>query len=124
MGGVLEPTPAMGPYGVEVRRESFYLGGPSGRMVVETERWSVPQDDVSAVFAALEQVVSHRAYREAGLNGQGRPFEVSRADDRVTVVGPGALYPCDHDEPCPYSTVELEYRDVSELMRALQEAGT
>jgi hypothetical protein len=61
MGMCLEPTPAMGDFSTEVRRESFYLRGPveayegdGGGGVIE-----VNITDIAAIRAALDQVEAY-----------------------------------------------------------------
>lgn len=71
MGMCLEPTPEMGEYSVEVRRESFYLRGedtyegerrhafhlyphPCGQGAVE-----ILIEDIPKLRAALDQVEAH-----------------------------------------------------------------
>lgn len=72
MGLIIEPTPEMGEYSVEVRRESFYLRGAdyydkkarhafelypnaaTGQGTVE-----ILIEDISKIRAALDQVENH-----------------------------------------------------------------
>ena len=51
MGLCLDPTPEMGEWTVEVRRESFWLRGPC-----EDDHIEILKSDLSKVKAALAQV--------------------------------------------------------------------
>lgn len=69
MGYVAEPTPRMGEYSVEVRRESFYLRGDLHAHRVFIYPWGEEGDgtvefltaDIPKIRAALDQVERHVA---------------------------------------------------------------
>ncbi|MEV0996849.1 hypothetical protein [Nonomuraea sp. NPDC050202] len=118
MGGCLEPTPQMGPFAVEVRRESFYLGCHRDHLAIAPDReWSIPLDQVPALFAAFAQVRAHPSYN-AALPGAGDTpwYQVERREGRVHVLGLGHAYLGDTStRDWPYKTVEVKYRHMQLL---------
>jgi hypothetical protein len=129
MGAIQEPTPEMGPYKVETRRESFYLTGPRERLTNTAATWSIPVEDVSCVLAALDQVAGppHQGY--AAWEANGRPvtgdipevtgdYPATLDGARVTLSGPAWLI--DRTDTWPYNSIELGYDAVVPLSDALQ----
>ncbi|GAA4209046.1 hypothetical protein GCM10022252_74980 [Streptosporangium oxazolinicum] len=123
MGGVLEQTPEMRPYFVEIRGEGFYLYTPElGRLVVDRPTWSIPAGDAPMVLAALEQVRGHLA-EVAGADDDedaDGEFTVTARGDRLVVDGPGVLYANETVEAGAKTTVEIEYRHLDALYDALE----
>jgi hypothetical protein len=138
MGALLQPTPEMDPYAVEVRRESAYLSGSMGdynawregeqpdppRRTIygsKGEGFAVLADDIPSVLAAFEQIAEHPAYTDwcrsphateilnANLN-----WRTEQRDDIVRAYGPAIIYG-DHPAWSPVGTVELRYEDVAAL---------
>lgn len=124
MGAIQEPTPAMGPYRTEVRRESFYLYGDTsstqasdGPKRVDEHTLRVPAEHVANVLAALDQVRSHASWqmwRETGEH-ERQGITISRQGDHVLL-----RIPCDWVYEQQVSdgvsvTAEIEYRDVTDL---------
>lgn len=74
MGMCLDPTPEMGEYLVEVRRESFYLQGTGKRHSLilypdvddkDTGVVEILLEDIPKIRAALDQVEKYLADRSA-----------------------------------------------------------
>jgi hypothetical protein len=61
MGMILDPTPEMGDFSVEVRRESFYLNSQSGHVIAYGGGSQLEFDlvDIPAIRAALDQVEAY-----------------------------------------------------------------
>ncbi|MFI6179798.1 hypothetical protein ACIA8R_29935 [Nonomuraea sp. NPDC051191] len=131
MGAIQQPTPAMGPYRVETRSQSFYLTAPKDRLTNTATTWSIPATDVPSVLAALDQVVGppHQGYSAWVTNG--RPvtgvvpevtgdYPAMTDGHLVTMSGPAALYTSTNDTS-PYNSIELGYDVVEPLREALQE---
>jgi hypothetical protein len=74
MGLILESTPEMGEYAVEVRRESFYLhgeGGGDGRHAIIVYP-DTRNPDVGTVEILLEDIPKLRACFDAIDRARGR----------------------------------------------------
>lgn len=56
MGMILETTPDMGEYSVEVRKESFYLSGENNAEIANDELRYVPRRHSVTVYPADETV--------------------------------------------------------------------
>ncbi|MGP3914338.1 hypothetical protein [Nonomuraea sp. 10N515B] len=133
MGAIQEPTPEMGPYRVETRRESFYLTAPRERLANTATTWSIPAEDVPCVLAALDLVTgsSHNWY--SSWVAIGRPvtgdvpevtgdYPAAVDGARVTLSGPAWLIERTDDD-WPYNSIELGYDAVVPLRAALLAAS-
>lgn len=142
MGAILEPTPAMDPYRVEVRGESFYLtrGDASADVVTRPGRYeaTVPVADVPQILAALDQVTGHPQWQRWTRPAEGEQPDTSwtlppdkqgpAADahwtvavdgDRLSIRGPWIVY---HEVHRDLLGTELCYRDVTQLREAIEAA--
>lgn len=137
MGALLDPTPDMGLWAVEVRTESAYLNGdlgaynrwtqgeiadPPHRTVYSSKGvgFAVPVEDVPRVLAALDQIMSHPAYREWAANNSPTEdgWRSEMVDGMVRLFGPVIVF----GDPAPWSpggSVELEYRELAGLRAVL-----
>ncbi|MEU4231118.1 hypothetical protein AB0F17_43075 [Nonomuraea sp. NPDC026600] len=129
MGGCLDPTPEMGPFTVEVRGESFYLGCHSDYLAVTPERgWSIPAGQVPALVAAFDQVRDFHGYAAAlqeNQEGSALPeHRVEVREGRVHVHGLSYAYLGDAStREWPYRTLEVEYRYVQALQDVITAAA-
>lgn len=133
MGATLQRDAAMGPYRVEVRRESFYLHRDSLDAVQVMGRYElcVPASEASAIQAALRQVVGHLAWQE-WQDSDAAPFDtswtlppggegpaaeadwtVARRGDLLAIRGPWVVYS---------RSVEIAYQDTRAFADALASA--
>ncbi|MFE0877301.1 hypothetical protein ACFW4X_21000 [Streptomyces smyrnaeus] len=138
MGTIQQPTPEMGPYSTEVRRESFYLNRANNDahgVVHRVNRYAVtlPSADRAALLATLAQVTGHRAWKEwqksnpAPLDPEwllppdgSAPtppgeWTVERDNDTITLRGPWLVH-ADHE----YMNTEIAYESVTALRAALE----
>jgi hypothetical protein len=141
MGALLEPTPDMGPWVVEVGRESAYLSGDVGGYKAwrEGEQPDPPRhtvyghegigiavlpEDLPCVLAALEQITEHPGFREWARNKASAILEASLAwhsefaDGMVRAYGPVIVYG-DEEPWAPVGSVELTYEAVAALRMEL-----
>ncbi|GGZ73209.1 hypothetical protein ACFOOM_00960 [Streptomyces echinoruber] len=139
MGAIQEPTPAMGPYWVEIRGESFYLtrGNAPAGVVTQPGRHEVvvPAGDAPHILAALDQVAAHPQWQRwprpaegeqpdtswtRAPGGQGPAADphwtVTLDGDRLHLRGPWVVY---HETHRHLLGTELCYRDVPQLRDAL-----
>ncbi|MGI5292948.1 hypothetical protein ACQEVF_57895 [Nonomuraea polychroma] len=119
MGACLHPTPEMGPFSVEARRESFYLNAASAVLLITAKgeeprcQWRIADTHAAALVAALDQVMAHPSFAEHDHDPEDG-HQVRRRDGWLDVDGVG--YPYQDPE---YAAVELEYRHVRALRAAL-----
>jgi hypothetical protein len=130
MGAIQEPTSDMGPYGVEVRRESFYLNatgdpGEYNHVDGEPDTLSLPADHVPYVLAALDQVTGHAAWKEWSKTGTHRQGAVAaHVGDHLVLRFQDTVYlePREHDGmKYLLASTEVEYADVDHLRSLLAE---
>lgn len=142
MGAIQEPTPAMGPYRVEIRSESFYLNrsDASAGVVTRPSRYeaTVPVTDAPQILAALDQVTGHPQWKRWPRPAEGEQPDTSwtfppdkqgpAADahwtvtvdgDRLSIRGPWVVY---HESHRNLLGTELCYWDVSQLREAITAA--
>lgn len=135
MGAIQVPTPAMGPYRVEIRSESFYLTHVDAPAQYHLGRFEilVPASDAPKILAALDQVTSHQAWMQWQRPTEGElrntswtldPDGAGLAPTRWTVTpdqaalnisGPWVVY-YEHQS----LQAEIPYEAVSELREALK----
>lgn len=117
MGYIPQPTPAMGPYSVEVRRESFYLRGDSDADVDQRRQGTrhgiflypdpypdgrqgtveILLEDIPKVRAALDLV--EQIDQEGSAAVEGRISWVTFAGQADDVVEIGGAYGADPGDP-------------------------
>jgi len=146
MGAVQAPTKAMGPFRIEMRRESFYLqrrvgdadevrdAGPADHLRIEAA-------ELPAFRAALAQAQQHphvaearwdaerswrgaegiRAYTAEEIAAADAPWEIRRAGSAITVAGP--LW-SPRRYPSGSFFAEVEYARLAELVAALDALET
>lgn len=142
MGACLEPTPAMGPYNVEVRSHSFYLNRTRNELrpftVAGWHELTVESAEMPAILAAFEQVKEHPVWGREEWRGDdpedtawtvpfGKEGEapsatwaVSRDGEAVTIHGPWTVYSSsDPSHYLPFSA-EIAYVNLSTLDEALK----
>lgn len=132
MGAIQEPTSYMGPYGVEVRRESFYLTvtgdhGEYDHIDGDPNTLRVPADHVPHVLASLDQVTGHLAWKHWTRTGKHRQGAViAEATDHLLLRFEDAV----HLEPREYdnkkyllASTEIRYDDVEDLRAQLLATG-
>lgn len=137
MGALLEPTVDMGPWHVEVRRESAYLlgeapnwqradGAPPEHTILvlgdssNGHGFAIPAGDRTAVKAAIEQIIEHPAYRDWAAENEpaGDGWQSETVDGWLRLHGPDILF--GSGEPWRVSgAVELEYRHLAPLLTEL-----
>lgn len=144
MGVMLTPTPDMGPWHVEVRAESAYLygenpnwtpaDGPEPQHALHARILdpdanpdiAIPVEELDAVIAALQQIMSHSAYRDwCSTHEQDTlPWAADRRGDKLEITGPVILYGIDSDHPGwqHTGTIELVYDDLAGLLDTLTDA--
>ncbi|MEU0181454.1 hypothetical protein ABZ312_09720 [Streptomyces sp. NPDC006207] len=130
MGAIQEPTPAMGPYRTEVRRESFYLTahGPTEGFAarrVDAHALRVPADHAPLILAALDQVTGHNAWQAwAGTSRTGRLVVTPDDGDLLLRTDQPVYDQAWDDEEGKHSSVstEIEYADVDDLRQQLVDA--
>lgn len=133
MGAIQQPTAAMGPYGVEIRCESFYLTSMEPTATTGAQRLGrhvlrIPIEHRPYVLAALDQVTQHTGWKDwEGSDG------TSRTDGVLVTVETGQLllhtplpvyeqsWTDQHGGDSSVS-VEIEYRDLAALQQALATA--
>lgn len=137
MGAMLEPTDAMGPWHVEVRRESAYLYGadpywrpgdgpaPDHTMrVAKGVGFAVPVADRDMVIAALGQITAYPTYRfRAAAHAPDEDcWAVETVDGWIRLHGPVIVF--GSSEPWRIGgCVELEYRHIPALSAVLGAYG-
>jgi hypothetical protein len=130
MGAIQKPTAAMGSYGVELRRESFYLtaAGPAAELVaqrVDSHVLRVPVDHAPPILAALDQVTSaHRGWKDWTGTPRADAITVVRTGDWLDLHLPLPVYAQEFDDAdCQDASVstEIEYADVDHLRSLLAE---
>lgn len=129
----------MGPYGVEIRSESFYLNRTEagGCTVPSRHEAVVPAADLTYLAAAFEQVRGHKAWRlrewAAGdptdtswtlpPDGTGEApdiaWQVSRDGDKLSIRGPWTVYGVERG----VLFTELRYLELTSLDEALKALG-
>lgn len=142
MGAIQEPTPAMGPYHVEIRGESFYLNraDASADVVTQVSRYevTVPVADAPLLQAAFDQVTGHPQWQRWPRPAQGEQpdttwtlppdkqgppadthWTVTVDGDRLRIRGPWVVY---HEVHRNLLGTELAYADMTELRKALTAA--
>ncbi|MEV5136261.1 MULTISPECIES: hypothetical protein [Streptomyces] len=139
MGAIQQPTPAMGPYIVEMRTESFYLtrtdADPACTAAPARYEAKVPAEDVPALLASFEQVMDHPWWEKWERPDEGAEPDTSWAlppsgdgplpdthwtveaeGDAITIKGPWIVW---YEPDRSIMTTELCYRDLAELREAL-----
>lgn len=131
MGGILEPTPQMGPFHIEIRGESFYFRAPAAVLrVTARNQWAVPVSAAAQAVAAMDQAMDNPPFVEHIADG--RPFsnapQAEPADGWVEFVGwtgewayAGNVEENGHD----HAEVELLYQDtpaIRWILNALSDA--
>ncbi|WP_394620932.1 hypothetical protein JNUCC0626_18105 [Lentzea sp. JNUCC 0626] len=129
MGFLLEGTEAAGPFGVEVRGESFYVSTAPDALVLSakrnadgTARFGVPTSALAQFLAAVDQALDHQAARGAKL-ADTDPWVITQEGDDVVIGGPVITFGADATERRPVQSVELVYGDAHWLVRALAPLG-
>jgi len=137
MGALLDPTPEMGVWAVEVRRESAYLAGDLGEYNAWREGdcatppthtvyghkgtgFAVLAEDLPRVLAAFEQIAEHPAFNKwaagkaSAILESNLTWRTEHVDGMVRAYGPVIVYG-DPDPWTPVGSVELRYEDVAAL---------
>lgn len=139
MGAIQQPTPAMGPYHVEMRSESFYLtradADPGTMSAPGRYEAKVPAGDVPALLASLDQVTEHPWWEKWERPVDGAEPDTSWAlppgsegpladahwtvtsdGDAILIKGPWIVW---YEPDRSIATTEICYRDLAELREAL-----
>lgn len=119
MGAILEPTPDMGSWQVEVRDESAYLKGDT--RVLPGRGFAFALSEADHVLAAVDQIMTHSYYREwatANLGAADNVWIIQLVDEWVRVLGPIFCYG-GHDGSWTTGTVELTYASLATLRTVL-----
>lgn len=139
MGAVLNSTPDMGDWAVEVRRESAYLvyaspayadwnlgdaaapDGATGLHALGDGGFGFPVGQLGLVTAATELILSHAAYRSwaASTTAAAPRWRVDLDGGTVRVHGPVRVYG-DGPAVTPVYCVELEYAGLAVLAVLLE----
>lgn len=127
MGAIQQATPGMGPYGTEIRRESFYLtvSGPSAQLeaqAVDGRTLRVPVGHTRYLLASLQQVTEHLGWRDWDGVPRTGGIELTRDGDDLTLRLPQPVHVQRYDDATGADTsisTEIEYQDVSALREAL-----
>ncbi|ONK13151.1 hypothetical protein [Streptomyces sp. MP131-18] len=139
MGAIQEPAPAMGPYRVELRKESFYLSRADAvpDLISASSRYElkVPSEDAPALLSALDQVTGHPSWGKWPRPAQDeRPdttwalppgsdgpapdphWTVTPTGPALSIRGPWIVY---YETDRAFLSTEICYRDLEELREAL-----
>ncbi|MUL39622.1 hypothetical protein FZ103_00240 [Streptomonospora sp. PA3] len=127
MGAILTSTDAMGEWGVEVRRESFYVNDPTGvdepgRFAVRDDGLAVDAADVPYLLACLDRVDAWREEHTPDSLGEVRDVAVRRDGDQVVIVGDVGAASLDYLRDAGHAAtdaLELTYAEVPVLRSAL-----
>lgn len=121
MGAILERTEENGPFGVEVRSESFYVSTDPDALVLSAMegRFGVPVAQLGAFVAALAQALGNPAAKNVKPAKQD-PWAVTQVDDGYAIGGPVITFGTDEVALKPVQSIELVYGDAYWLARALE----
>lgn len=127
MGAVQEPTPGMGPYRTEIRRESFRLtvAGPTAQLPARrTDRHTLclPLAHAPHVLAALDQVTDHPAWQRWPGTPRTRGVVVTVDGDVLVMRTPHPVYADQLSDDAGNDTVivtELDFADIDALRAQL-----
>ncbi|MDT8915745.1 hypothetical protein [Amycolatopsis sp. PS_44_ISF1] len=126
MGAILEKADENGPFGVEVRSESFYVVTDPDALVLSAMRnaegggrFGVPAAELKAFVSAVAQALGHPTASGAKLADRDS-WVVTQNGGDVVVGGPVITFGTDELERKPVQSIELEYGDAYWLARALE----
>ena len=127
MGAIQQPTAAMGPYGTEIRKESFYLtvSAPTVTFYAQLhgdQGVRVPVSHAKHLLAALDQVTGHRGWREWNGTPSTGNVAVTPDGDHLVIVFDASVHEqkwADEEGADSSISTEVAYWDVADLRAQL-----
>ncbi|MET7814268.1 hypothetical protein ABZT26_25895 [Streptomyces sp. NPDC005395] len=134
MGAIQAARPEWGPYTLEMRRETFYLGSwhtaEPGTVpeLLNPDAFTIPTSDAPALLATLEYALKWANTRAASVYVHakpGEPWQLAEAEPgTLSVSGPFADLRVnragDADDPRVQLDAEVRYADLRPLRDALR----
>ncbi len=133
MGAIQQPTPAMGPYGIEARSESFTMrrAGKTGDTVGHVGTYDnsevyFPAGEIPQILAALAQAAPFAATavitpQDAETEAQtARAWRVEVDGDALRIAGPVWASVEERDNDRLLAFAEIPYGRLAELREVLE----
>ncbi len=136
MGAIQQPTPAMGPYSIEARSESFTMrrAGKTGDTVSHVGTYddgevAFPAAEIPQILAALAQATPFAAVAVITEQGAEAEAQIARAwrvrvdGDALRIAGPVWASVEERDDEQLLAFAEIPYGRLAELRELLEDAA-